>query len=418
MEAVMTPTLARTTAPPFVFLRDQIPLSQTEFRRALYCRDWAQRLLDQRADYIRHHALDPNIHLPRANWDLEADLHEPVRRVFKGQYEVLNFLRLFSEMFTGYHLSRLDRGNGRPHLLEVPTDLDDFLAERAAEPDDYTRLYAHCLPRMSPFLRVEPPMAFGEVGWLIDGRIVNHDTYVYLERLVLLAESGKLGDLIFSRSPRVVEIGGGFGGLAYHLRRLVPQARYFIVDIPESLLFSSIYLTRFFPSADNVLLTPDNLEELQRTGPGFTFVPNYLFGALVSSGLPFDLAINTLSMSEMSESQVRCYGSGLKTLLGEQGAFFEQNQDNRCIGLLNASSYIGDYFEHVRTLTSTVVPLTQGKAHLWSSRPYQSSRRRIDWFRPQRVLKRVRSGTARPTTMNTAYFWYLGLSKRLGWKQS
>src|SRR5207249_4897330 len=150
----------------------------------------------------------------------------------------------------------------------------------------------------------------------------------YLERLVLLAESGKLGEVRCARQPRVIEIGGGFGGLGYHFHKLVPQARCFIVDIPESLLFSSIYLTRFFSSENNVLLTPDNLEELGRSDPGFTFVPNYLFDALVGSGVTFDLAINTLSMSEMTEKQVRYYCSGLRRLLGERGAFFEQNQDN------------------------------------------------------------------------------------------
>src|SRR5262249_53162685 len=152
-------------------------------------------------------------------------------------------------------------------------------------------------------------------------------------------------------------------------KKLVPQARYFIVDIPESLIFSSIYLTTLFGSENNVLLTPDNLDDLKKSGPGFTFVPNYLFDQCRSAGLSVDLAVNTLSMSEMTEKQVRYYCEGLKAALGPGGGFFEQNQDNRCVGFIDARSYIRDHFAYCLPLASPLVHMTQGKAHLWSSAP-------------------------------------------------
>ena len=191
----------------------------------------------------------------------------------------------------------------------MPTDLDEQLAVKAAEPAPDVNTYLDRTSFLPEVLHISPPNVFGEIGWLVDGKIVNHDTNVYLERIGLLAESGKLWELRNRtpasaaaqnrpwRRPRILEIGGGYGGLAYHLRKLIPDARYYLLDIPESLLFSSIYLSTLWQQDDNVLLTPDNLAELHKDSPGFTFVPNYLFERLSAAGLEFDLVINTLSMS-------------------------------------------------------------------------------------------------------------------------
>ena len=55
-------------------------------------------------------------------------------------------------------------------------------------------------------------------------------------------------------------------------------------------------------------------------------------------------------------------------LIGESGQFFEQNQDNRHLGVLDARQIIQPFFKNQKVLTSTIVPgLTQGCAHLWSN---------------------------------------------------
>ena len=69
---------------------------------------------------------------------------------------------------------------------------------------------ARALP---PHLRIEPPKKFGEIGWIIDGMLLNHDTYGYQPILSLMYENGliyllakRLGQ---QRHLRIVEIGGG-----------------------------------------------------------------------------------------------------------------------------------------------------------------------------------------------------------------
>lgn len=56
--------------------------------------------------------------------------------------------------------------------------------------------------------------------------------------------------------------------------------------------------------------------------------------------------------------------------MGETGVLFEQNQDNRRIGLIYCKEYLGDYFANRETLRTISMPgLTQGIADLWSNRP-------------------------------------------------
>jgi hypothetical protein len=46
----------------------------------------------------------------------------------------------------------------------------------------------------------------------------------------------------------VVELGGGFGGLAYYLIRDNPQVTYLDFDLPEATALASYYLMRSLPS--------------------------------------------------------------------------------------------------------------------------------------------------------------------------
>lgn len=177
-----------------------------------------------------------------------------------------------------------------------------------------------------------------------------------------------------------------------HLNRIVAGARCVLVDLPESLLFSSIYLSVLFPDRDNVIIGADNLADLEKTTPGFTFVPNYLFPILRKTKLKFDLAINTLSMSEMAEQQVRDYCTGIAELLGRHGVFFEQNQDNRAIGHQNAQLIVSDYFPYRLQLGNSLPAApAQGRAHLWTMTV--DALRRLEQFRwlgyERRLARRV-----------------------------
>jgi len=46
--------------------------------------------------------------------------------------------------------------------------------------------------------------------------------------------------------------------------------------------------------------------------------------------------------------------------------FFEQNQDNRPVGLLDAKAIVAEHFPWFLPVRSQALPLTQGQANLWS----------------------------------------------------
>jgi SAM-dependent methyltransferase len=379
----------------------------------VHLRERLRETIEGRQSYIKRNGLDPDIHLPGGNWELGGGLYEAFRTVLKGDYSVLNNLRLFCQNFTGFQLISLSLSEGKPFPREVPADLDDRLSVIAQTPLRCVRAYVEAIRHLPESLHITPPNRFGEIGWMVDGKIINNDTYDYLERVVLLAESGKLWDLrnrlqggpseprppseVFTfldhpevpddndraaraaghRRPHILEIGSGYGGLAYHIKKLVPQARYFLVDIPESLLFSLVYLPPLFENDDNGFVTPENLEELHKDSPGFTFVPNFLFDHCCSLGREFDLVINTLSMAEMNEKQIRYYCERILVLLGGRGVFFEQNRDNHreigdkadWAGKLDAQSVIAECLPLCIPLENVIMPLNRGRAHLWAGSP-------------------------------------------------
>ena len=346
-------------------------LSAAEFDRARFiCRD-IRAVIAGRLRYIEANGLDPGFCLPGAIWkgDWEnSTLYRGTAALLREDYDVLNNLRLFSQVFTGYSLVEMNDARGIVSPDRVPPDLAERQLQASRHIDEWIVRYWRLSRSLPESLHISQPNRFGESGWIFNGRIVNHDTYVYLERIALLYESGLLERLdsgSLGKNSLILEIGGGFGGLAYHLKKLVPQARHIIIDLPESLVFSAIYLSTFFPDQHNVVATTPGLITKDLDRPGFTFVANYFCHHFQECGIRVDLAINTLSMSEMAASQVRTYCALIRKCLAPEGSFFEQNQDNRHLGLLNAEDLVAEFFASRRRLTLPVV-LACGSPNLWT----------------------------------------------------
>jgi hypothetical protein len=256
--------------------------------------------------------------------------------------------RLRSQQFSGYALWSMKYGGPLAPLDRA--ELAAAVASHADTPDsEALQRCERFAGRLPPYLRIGPPSKFGEIGWHVDNVIVNHDTWAHWERLTLLYEAG----LLDRESPkclmpgaRVLEIGAGYGGLAWYLQQVCPEVHYTVVDIPESLVYSAIYLS--------ALCQPLSLR----------FLANYEFLELVYSGEQFDLIINTLSMSEMREGQVRVYCQGLRRLLADTGSFFEQNQDHRRAGWVHAQDLVAEYLPYRQPLGGPP-ELPHGFANVW-----------------------------------------------------
>ncbi len=365
----------------FTFLRDQELITNAELRRASSIIDWIHSVVECRPEYLERHELNADIHHPQAIWKWTAGnpLYDGFRILCSKDRHVLNYLRMWTQHFTGYRLLSMEHAGGKrfPDPTDISAAADAHYQILAGHPDDFVTRYRRICGKLPAKMHVSPPPRFGEVGWNVGGKIVNHDTCAYQERIALLYDCGAIGRLQAiakaGGTPRILEIGAGFGGLAYHLQKLVPQAHVALVDIPESLVFSAVYLSLAEPRKKHVYLaeaTPDR--DLDSELPGYTFVPNFMFDRLVEVDRSFDIAINTLSMSEMEPAQVAYYSSRIQQLIGEQGGFFEQNQDNSVIGKLDARRVIAGHFPHQLALNSPNIPdPIHGNAHVWSNRPWQ-----------------------------------------------
>jgi hypothetical protein len=159
----------------------------------------------------------------------------------------------------------------------------------------------------TPELFVPEPRLLGGFGFPYgDEGLFNIDTLKYYEAMIALQRGGVLGELQATDERRVVwEIGAGWGGMAYTLKRLCPNVTYVITDLPELFLFSAVYLQAAFPDAKIAFHGDAPLDELVASGVDFVFSPHT---ALADLELPrLDLTVNMVSFQEMTTEQVEGY---------------------------------------------------------------------------------------------------------------
>ena len=120
-----------------------------------------------------------------------------------------------------------------------------------------------------------------------------------------------------------LEIGAGSGYLAALLHH-AHRCNVIIVDLPEIIPFSFIYLNKLFPQASFQL--PNEIA----AAAGISRTANFVFLSPDQIGLipdgAVDLAVNTASFGEMLPQQVRAYFELLRRATSANGLFFTANR--------------------------------------------------------------------------------------------
>jgi putative sugar O-methyltransferase len=116
--------------------------------------------------------------------------------------------------------------------------------------------------------------------------------------------------------PKILEIGGGFGGTAYWILKLRNEAvkSYVIIDLPHVNILQGYFLCKVF-GEKNVSLYGEDGKSLISIMPTFT----------ISKYNNVNIVINEDSMPEMPENVVKDYVSWIKKSL--IGIFYSYNQE-------------------------------------------------------------------------------------------
>ena len=103
----------------------------------------------------------------------------------------------------------------------------------------------------------------------------------------------------------VVELGGGYGGMAYYLIRDGVNLTYVDYDLPENLALASFYLLSAFPDKKILLFGEEPVPDSRLSEYDVVLMPNFEIEKM--SDLCADMVFNSYSLAEMSSEAVSNY---------------------------------------------------------------------------------------------------------------
>lgn len=146
---------------------------------------------------------------------------------------------------------------------------------------------------------VSPPIG-NPYGHLFQGTFVRAGSdyhHYYAQAINALLPAGKRGV--------VLELGGGFGGMAYFLVRDNPDATYIDFDLPEALALASYYLLKAFPDLPVSLYGEAEFNAETIANSRIVMMPSFEILKLAPKSV--DVAFNSYSLAEMSASTIDEY---------------------------------------------------------------------------------------------------------------
>jgi len=121
----------------------------------------------------------------------------------------------------------------------------------------------------------------------------------------------------------VVEIGGGFGGIAYYLLRDRPGTRYIDIDIPEYLALAAYYLMKAFPHLNVLLYREGALSRESLSKADIVLVPRAALSQLPPDCA--DLTYTSHGMATLSSAATRQCMHGVSRITRKR-LFFISNR--------------------------------------------------------------------------------------------
>ena len=187
--------------------------------------------------------------------ELLADLDE----LWRADADTIGDLRRYGKAISG--VRRSNYKGDRAELVKQRLDRDRL---KLLEHGDST-------------LWVDEPPVLGGFGLQSDDKaLYNEDTLRFFRIVTLLNDAALVPEFRTPLRPVVWEIGGGWGGFAYHFKTLFPDVTYVITAPPTLLLLSATYLMTLFPDARFRFFQPSNPDAFWRDwdSADFAFAPD------------------------------------------------------------------------------------------------------------------------------------------------
>ena len=162
------------------------------------------------------------------------------------------------------------------------------------------KLWWELMEMTCPLADLQSPLIGNPYGYTIDGQFIRAgaDYQHYYSSII--------GRLI--RGPghkTVIEIGGGFGGMAYYLMRDSSDLTYLDFDLPENVALTSFYLLTAFPDKEIALFGEVDMETTDIQRYDAVLMPSFEMHKLRNDSV--DLTFNSYSLAELSRETVDDY---------------------------------------------------------------------------------------------------------------
>lgn len=180
------------------------------------------------------------------------------------------------------------------------------------------RLWRHLSGGKHPISVLDAPMIGNPYGYYADGRFIKGGSDYFHHYAT------RIGELLNSeRAKCALELGGGFGGMAYYFIRDNPGTTYIDLDLPENMALTAYYLLKSFPEKRALLFGEADLSEISVSSYDFMILPSLSISELKSSSI--GLAFNSYSLAEMSRETITEFVSHFDRLLANKGYLFHVN---------------------------------------------------------------------------------------------
>ena len=186
------------------------------------------------------------------------------------------------------------------------------------------RLWHSLLGNIYSIADLDSPCVGNPYGYYIDGKFIKggSDYQHYYATAI--------GRLLKTETTKcVVELGAGFGGMAYYLLRDNREVTYIDLDLPENAALTAYYLLKAFPEKKIRLFGEVGLLDESIHNNEILIMPSFEISHLPSgcAGLVF----NSYSMAEMSRETISTFVAEITRLVCGNGYFLHVNHNKNSL---------------------------------------------------------------------------------------